>query len=134
MGWLSRKRDKRLVKQVGRSLSQLPPLRMTPQLRLFGSYMQVRNTLAGGGDPTKVAAEGHELPVNALGYFRAGLKITYDTEDELAAFDSFARELNDQGVTLHHRPDEMTRLEAELQMVRDALSHQRPDEPPLPPD
>jgi hypothetical protein len=72
--------------------------------------------------------------VDALGYLRAGLRIIFETDDELAAFERYARELNDQALLLRHGSEQLARQEDELQMVRArlALHVKPPDLPPTP--
>jgi hypothetical protein len=110
-------------------------MRMTPQLQLFGTYMQVRNALAAGTDPAGEQAIGPEPEqgINAVAFFRAGLRITFDTEDEVAAFDRFAQQLNDQAVALRQSSEALARQEEELHMVRGYLVQNSPGSTDLPP-
>jgi len=99
---------------------------MTPQAMLFGAYMQVRNLLSDGQDPSQVPPHGHELPVTAAGYFLAGLKTEFRTEDGLAAFDAFADDLGQQWVNMGNSAESRSRLNGELQMVRDYIASRQP--------
>jgi hypothetical protein len=135
--WLQRKRTERLERKAARALSKLPPMEMTPQARLLGTYFQVRNTLSDGGDPTEVEADrpssSDQEHVSALGFFRAGLRVQYQTDDELAAFDRFTQGLQDQSKAFGTDDETLARHEAEFKMVRDFLAqHTRPPMPPPP--
>lgn len=110
--------------QLRRTMSRLPPMQVTPELRLLGAYMQVRNALIAGTDPAEIEAERDESgqeSVSALGYFRAGLRITFNTTDELAAFDEFARTLVNEARALRHSSEALASQGNELQLVRDRL-------------
>ncbi len=125
-GWIRRKREDWAVRRALRPLSKLPPMRVTPELILLDAYWQVRNALADGKDPSAIdaerATEEGEEPVDALSWFRAGLRIQFDTGDELRAFDEFALGLNEQAQALRHSPEALARQETELRMVREHLA------------
>lgn len=125
MGWLERKREERLIRKIGKDLSRLPPLRATPQLKLFGTYMQVRNALLAGSDPADVASNEHtsgDTFISAAVDFRAGLRVLFDTSDEVVAFDQFSQQLRNEARALKHSPDQLARQESEMKVVRDYLS------------
>ena len=129
MGWfrkLGEWRAERHAYRVGRqvvtqTLMEQQAMSARMGTKLHGDYMALRNALADG-----TYAPNHDDPTaDLLQMFRAGLRIVFNTEDELAAFDVFARDYTSTARSLRHGPDVMARHESELQMVRDSLVEHR---------
>lgn len=90
-------------------------------MKLHGHYMALRNALADG-----TYTPNHEDPTaDDFLMLRTGLRMAFETDDELVAFDQFASGYLAQARSLHHSPESLARQEHELRMVRDFFAKHR---------